>query len=57
MNMLLKLKLKSIAEETRAVDFEYELTNEKITLQEKYIEEVKQNKDKCLKREQMLTFI
>ena len=54
MNMLLKLKLKSIAEETRAVDFEYELTNEKITLQEKYIEEVKQNKDKLIEEKNSL---
>ena len=45
MNMLLKQKLKGIAEDTRDAEYQYDLTAEKVSLQEKYIDEVKQNKD------------
>jgi len=54
MNMLLKQKLRSIAEDTRNIDYQYDLTTEKITLQEKYIDEVKQNKDKLMKEKTAL---
>ena len=48
MNMLLKQKLKGISEDTRNAEYQYDLTEEKISLQEKYIDEVKQNKDKII---------
>ena len=48
MNMLLKQKLKSIAEHQRDVNYQIELTSEKINLQKKYIDDVKKNKDKLI---------
>jgi len=48
MNMLLKQKLKGIAEEHRDVTYNLDLTSEKIELQNKYIESVKKNKDKLI---------
>ena len=48
MNMLLKQKLKSIDEEMRNVNYEFELTSEKISLQENYIEDLEANKNKIL---------
>ena len=44
MNFLLKNKNKELTEETRTVDNEYELTKEKITLQERFITEVSDSK-------------
>ena len=44
MNFLLKGKNKSLQEEVRNVQYEYDLTKEKISLQEKFIEEVINNK-------------
>jgi len=46
MNMLLKMKLKEIAGSTRDMEYQYDLTEEKISLHEKYIEDMKANKDK-----------
>ena len=46
MNMLLKMKLKEIASNTKDMEYQYELTEEKIFLHEKYIEDMKANKDK-----------
>ena len=46
MNMLLKMKLKEIASNTKDMEYQYELTGEKIFLHEKYIEDMKANKDK-----------
>ena len=54
MNMLLKQKLRTIAEETREAEYQYDLTSEKISLQEKYIDEVKQNKDKVIEEKNVL---
>jgi len=48
MNMLLKQKLKNNAEEIREVEYKASLTEEKVDLQENYIEEMKKNKDKLL---------
>ena len=45
MNMLLKLKLKDLQEELVLTDNRYELTTEKISLQENYIDDLKRNKD------------
>ena len=46
MNMLLKMKLKEIASNTKDMEYQYELTEEKIFLHEKYIDDMKANKDK-----------
>ena len=46
MNMLLKMKLKEIDSNTKDMEYQYELTEEKIFLHEKYIEDMKANKDK-----------
>ena len=44
MNMLLKQKLKTIQENQRDSNYNFDLTSEKIELQKKYIEDVKKNK-------------
>lgn len=49
MNMLLKQKLRTIAEEQRETKYSIDLTTEKISLQNKYIEDVKKNKNKLVK--------
>ena len=48
MNMLLKQKLKTIQEHQRDANYNVDLTTEKIELQNKYIEDVKKNKDKLI---------
>ena len=48
MNMLLKQKLKTNSDDIRDVEYNTSLTEEKIDLQEKYINEMKKNKDKLL---------
>ena len=54
MNMLLKQKLKTIVDDLRDIDFQIELTTEKIKLQKKYIDDVKKNKDKIIKEKTSL---
>ena len=49
MNMLLKQKLKTIQEHQRDATYNLDLTTEKITLQNKYIDDVKKNKNKLIK--------
>jgi len=44
MNFLLKNKTKELNEETRNVEYNFDLTREKITLQEKFIDQVVNNK-------------
>jgi len=48
MNMLLKQKLKTISDNIRDIDYQVELTTEKVGLQEQYIDDVKKNKDKLI---------
>jgi len=48
MNMLLKQKLKNIFDDIRDIDYKFELTSEKIQLQNQYIDDVKKNKDKII---------
>tara|TARA_B100000315_G_scaffold142393_1_gene131442 strand:+ start:1769 stop:3478 length:1710 start_codon:yes stop_codon:yes gene_type:complete len=48
MNMLLKQKLKTIYDDIRDIDYKFELTTEKIQLQNQYIDDVKKNKDKII---------
>ena len=54
MNMLLKQKLKTISDDIRDIDYKLELTTEKIGLQQKYITEMRQNKDKLIKEKTLL---
>ena len=49
MNMLLKQKLKTIQEHQKDANYNLDLTTEKITLQNKYIDDVKKNKNKLIK--------
>ena len=49
MNMILKIQLKTIVDDIREVDYQYNLTKEKITLQEKYIDEMFMHKEKLIK--------
>ena len=48
MNFLLKNKTKELNEETRNVQYEYDLTKEKINLKEKFIKEVVNNKSEII---------
>ena len=54
MNMLLKQKLKNNAEEIRDIEYKSSLTEEKIDLQDNYIDEMKKNKNKSLKEKTIL---
>tara|TARA_Y100000593_G_scaffold91414_1_gene180098 strand:- start:3599 stop:5302 length:1704 start_codon:yes stop_codon:yes gene_type:complete len=54
MNMILKQKLKTIAEDQREVNYNYELTDEKINLKTKYIEEVKTNRESIIEEKNNL---
>ena len=54
MNMLLKQKLKTISDDLRDIDYQMELTTEKIELQKKYIDNVKKDKDKIIKEKTSL---
>ena len=54
MNLILKGKLKTLLEDIRDIDYQYELTSEKISLQENLIADMKQNKDKIIKQKQKL---
>jgi len=54
MNMLLKLKLKNIADSIRDIDYQLNLAGEKIVLQEQYINDVKKNKNKLIKEKTKL---
>ena len=54
MNMILKQKLKTISEDIRDIDYQYNLTEEKINLQEKYIDEVFIHKENIIKEKTLL---
>ena len=49
MNMLVKNQIKDVTDELRDIDYNKELTEEKISLQGKYIEDLKKNKDKIIR--------
>ena len=51
MNLLLKQKLKDIFNDLRELDYEIDLVEEKISLQQKYISEMKENKKKLTPEE------
>ena len=48
MNILIRQKLKDIVDHIRDINYNLDLTTEKITLQENYIEDIKKNKDNIL---------
>ena len=52
MNFLLKNKNKSLLEDIRDVEYNFDLTKEKVTLQEKFIEEVVNNKSAIIAENQ-----
>tara|TARA_B100001094_G_scaffold8236_2_gene7362 strand:+ start:964 stop:2601 length:1638 start_codon:yes stop_codon:yes gene_type:complete len=52
MNFLLKNKNKSLAEDIRDVQYNFDLTKEKVTLQEKFIKEVVNNKSAIIAENQ-----
>ena len=54
MNILVRQKIKDTIESLRELDYNIDLTEEKIQLQEKYILEMKQNKDKLIKEKTTL---
>ena len=54
MNMILKQKLKTISEDIRDINYQYNLTEEKINLQEKYIDEVLMHKENIIKEKTLL---
>ena len=56
MNFLLKNKTKELNEETRNVEYQYDLIKEKITLQEKFIKEVINNKSGIIAENQQKIF-
>jgi DNA repair exonuclease SbcCD ATPase subunit len=49
MNMLLKQNLKTIEDEIKDIEYQVQLTSEKIGLQENYIDDVKKNKNKIVR--------
>ena len=54
MNLILRGKLKALLEDIRDIDYQYELTSEKIHLQENLIADMKQNKTKIIEQKQKL---
>ena len=54
MNMLLKQKLKTISDDIRDIDYQYNLTEEKINLQKKYIDEMFMHKENIIKEKTLL---
>ena len=54
MNLILKQRLKNIAEDIRDVEYQYDLAIEKISLQENLISDLKDNKDKIISQKQSL---
>ena len=52
MNLILRGKLKTVLEDIRDIDYQYDLTSEKISLQENHITDLQQNKDKIIKQKQ-----
>ena len=50
MNLLLKQNLKSLQDEIKEVDYNYNLITEKISLQQNHIDDLKKNKDKIIEQ-------
>jgi len=54
MNLILKQKLKTVMEDIRDIEYQYNLETEKVSLQENLISDLKDNKDKIIKQKQSL---
>ena len=54
MNMLLKQQLKTISDDMREADYKFNLTTEKVGLQEKYIDEMFMHKENLIKEKTSL---
>jgi DNA repair exonuclease SbcCD ATPase subunit len=54
MNMLLKQELKTISEDQRENNYNYDLTEEKVSLKHQYIENVNHNRDNLIKEKNNL---
>jgi len=54
MNMLIRNRLKETANEQKDVEYRYDLTSEKIVLQEKFIKEMKDNNKQLIKEKNSL---
>jgi DNA repair exonuclease SbcCD ATPase subunit len=54
MNMLLKQQLKTISDDMREADYKFNLTTEKVGLQEKYIDEMFMHKENLIKEKNSL---
>ena len=52
MNVLLKQKMKSVIEELREIEYQYDIISEKISLQENYIDDIQKNKDDIIKEKE-----
>ena len=52
MNVLLKQKMKSVVEELREIEYQYDIISEKISLQENYIDDIQKNKDDIIKEKE-----
>ena len=55
MNVLLKQKMKSVVEELREIEYQYDIISEKISLQENYIDDIQKNKDDIIKEKKVLS--
>ena len=56
MNFLLKHKVKEVSEELKSIEYEFRISKEKIDLQNKYIEDIKRNKEKIIEEKEHLVF-
>ena len=54
MNLILKQRLKTVVEDIRDIEYQYNLGVEKISLQENLIADLKDNKDKIISQKQSL---
>jgi DNA repair exonuclease SbcCD ATPase subunit len=54
MNMLLKQQLKTISDDMREMDYQFKLTTEKVSLQEKYIDEMFMQKENLIREKGLL---
>ena len=54
MNFLLKHKVKEVSEELKSIEYEFRISKEKIDLQNKYIEDIKRNKEKIIEEKEHL---
>ena len=56
MNFLLKHKVKEVSEELKSIEYEFRLSKEKIDLQNRYIEDIRKNKERIIEEKEHLVF-